>query len=108
MAKKSPQNNGPQGHEEDITPVDTLPAEPQLPASKPAPGWQTKPLPDEQIKLPCPHFGQVRASLQAHKYPLGAEWVCGCGQIFVVAYTAGDKRTLRLKERVVDAAPVVE
>lgn len=83
---------------EDTTPRDTLPAQAQLPEKKPQPGWQSPPLEVAQPVIPCPHLGRLRAATEVHRYPRGTEWVCGCGQIFVVAINKGDKRTLIKKE----------
>lgn len=85
---------------EDTTPRDTLPDASQLPEEKPKVGWQTDPIPAKELKIPCPHIGRTIAALQVELYPLGAEWVCTCGQIFVVAVNKGGKRTLRKQEDV--------
>jgi hypothetical protein len=89
------------GPEEDITPRDTLPEE-QLPEPKPAPGWQVEPLPVPEWTAKCYHMGRISAALQVDRYPLGAEWVCPCGQVFVAAINAGGKKTLMKKEDVVE------
>lgn len=78
-------------------PQDTLPPV-VIPEAKPAVGWQTDPLPIEQQQTTCPHMGQIKAALQAGRYPTGAEWICACGQVFVVAANSGGKRTLRKQE----------
>jgi len=95
---------------EDITPRDTLPSMAQLhmPVKKPKAGWQTDPLPKSEFEIPCPHVGRTVASFQAKRYPLGAEWVCTCGQIFVVAINAGGKKTLRSQDDVEEVEPPEE
>lgn len=87
---------------EDTKPRAIREEEMQTVESKPTPGWQSSPLPVVEAKVPCPHIGRFAAALQADLYPLGAEWACVCGQIFVVAVNKGDKRTLRKKEDVAE------
>lgn len=87
---------------EDITPRDTLP-DVQLPAGRPAPGWQQPPLPIEARRDECTHMGRSMAMLRVPFYAEGAQWVCICGQIFVVAKTKGGKKTLRKQEDVPEA-----
>lgn len=85
--------------EEDTTPRDTLPDVPRVRVHEapPSSGWQSDPLPVTEWSAPCVHMGQLRAALQVVRYPLGAEWICTCGQVFVVAINAGGKRTLQQK-----------
>lgn len=90
----TPATNGPP---EDTTPRE-IPPKAQEVQRKPSPGWQSPPLPPEEIDLPCLHIGRVRASQQVHRYPLYTEWACTCGQLFVIAINKGDKRTLIKKE----------
>lgn len=87
---------------EDTTPRDVFSGETQTVKEKPTPGWQVPPLAAEELEISCPHIGRIVASLQSALYPLGAEWVCTCGQIFVVAVNKGGKRTLRKQEDVAE------
>lgn len=85
---------------EDITPRDTLP-DVQLPAEKPAPGWQEPPMSTWTPPEECAHMGRALAMLRLPLYAEGAQWVCTCGRIFVVARNKGDKKTLRKLEDIV-------
>lgn len=102
MVKTTPSMNDPV--DEDIAPRNTLPAEVVLPQEKPKPGWQVDPLPIDIPPFDCPHIGRTKAANEAMLYPIGAEWACTCGELFVVAYTKGGKLTLR-KKTDVDETP---
>lgn len=45
-------------------------------------------------------MGRMAAVLQTSQYALGTEWICTCGQVFVVAINMGGKRTLLKPEDV--------
>lgn len=56
-------------------------------------GWQQPPTPPVRSAPRCPHLGLLFANLSAYRHTEGHEWVCGCGQVFVVVSNGGrDKR----------------
>jgi len=67
-------------------------------------GWQQPPRPygTPEDKHSCSHTGAVVARLNLGRRSLGDEWVCGCGQTFVVKIGGGGNKILAKKEDVTD------
>ena len=80
-----------------------MPVPEEWPEEEPSPGWQQPPIPIEEQPYPCTHIGRVFASLGLARHHVGHEWICECGQVFVVIINKGDKKILKKKEDVVDA-----
>jgi hypothetical protein len=58
-------------------------------------GWQQPPIPRRRAST-CPHIFLPFASIAAAAHAEGHEWVCGCGQVFVVVSNGGhDKRLVK-------------
>lgn len=62
-------------------------------SEKRAPGWQQAAVRPAR-NLRCPHLGVVMASLTLSLHDTGHEWVCGCGQVFVVVSNGGQDKGL--------------
>ncbi len=66
------------------------------------PGWQQPAVPLTPPK--CPHLGLVVAAFTIGQHSEGHEWVCVCGQRFMVVSNAGkDKRLEKVVRRNIDA-----
>lgn len=61
------------------------------------PGWQSPALPPRKLTpMECPHIGAVFAAFTISSHAEGHEWVCPCGQVFMVVSNAGkDKRLVK-------------
>ncbi|MDF1603362.1 hypothetical protein [Nocardioides sp. YIM 152315] len=57
-------------------------------------GWQQQPRPILQQPPKCPHIGLLFASVGVALHDPGHEWVCGCGQVFVVVSDGGQNKRL--------------
>lgn len=57
-------------------------------------GWQQPANPPRRRAYQCPHLGAVFAALSAPMHNEGHEWVCGCGQVFVVVSSSGENKQL--------------
>ena len=60
-------------------------------------GWQDAPIPSDEPMAMCYHIGTVSAKAQLKHHPVGHEWVCTCGTVFVVKINSGGKKTLAEK-----------
>lgn len=63
-------------------------------------GWQdepNRPIPTPQA---CAHIATVSARTQLVVHDVGHEWICTCGQVFVLTINTGGKKTLTPKEEV--------
>ena len=60
-------------------------------------GWQQAALPlaKKVHRMVCHHFGTLIASNQMDRHPVGHQWVCSCGQGFVVAMRHGKKALVK-------------
>lgn len=56
-------------------------------------GWQQPPVP-VRVSRKCPHLGAAFANLVAGMHDEGHEWICPCGQVFVVVSNGGRNKTL--------------
>lgn len=65
-------------------------------------GWQDEPNRPFSSPEVCVHIGVVSARAQIVAHDVGHEWICTCGQVFVVTINTGGKKTLTPKEDVVD------
>lgn len=61
-------------------------------------GWQQPPV-AEEVRRSCRHLGTVIAALSISAHPEGHEWICTCGQVFIVVSNAGKDKRLVKKER---------
>lgn len=61
-------------------------------------GWQQKPIVPEPSLNQCPHLGVFFASLSLRRHPEGHEYLCSCGQIFVVVSNGGEDKKLVPRE----------
>jgi hypothetical protein len=48
------------------------------------PGWQQPAVTPVRRRPECLHFGLLFASFTLSVHPVGHQWVCTCGQVFVV------------------------
>lgn len=60
-------------------------------------GWQQAALPivRQAHRMVCHHFGTLFASNQLNRHAVGHEWVCSCGQGFVVVMKHGKKHLVK-------------
>lgn len=63
-------------------------------------GWQQPPVPRQPVVPKCIHLGVFGASFTLHQHAEGHEWICPCGQVFVVVSNGGkDKRLVQRRKR---------
>lgn len=60
-------------------------------------GWQQAALPivKKAHRMVCHHIGLVWAQHQMDRHAVGHEWVCSCGQTFVVVVKHGHKAMVK-------------
>lgn len=66
--------------------------------AKKKPGWQQPAAETEVVKAPCNHMGVAAARFVVDEHSVGDEWVCPCGEVFVVKINAGDNQVLVQKD----------
>ena len=57
-------------------------------------GWQQPPVPRPVPIAKCSHLGAVFAGLTVFSHAEGHEWICPCGQVFVVVSDGGRNKHL--------------
>jgi hypothetical protein len=74
----------------------------EMPPVRPKSGWQQPPISFESLPRRCTHIGRVFAAMSIHRYEVGTEWICPCGQVFKVAINSGGKNYLQMQEEIVE------